>query len=60
MIKVVKDIETSQKLLKQHYKEKFKELRKTAQNIENSPDFFSQKYENHKDKLQQLTKDHKN
>ena len=54
------DIETSQKLLKQHYKEQFKELKKTAQNIENSPDFFSQKYENHKDKLQQLTKDHKN
>ena len=55
----MQDIETSQKLLKQQYKEEFKELKKTVQDIDSSLDLLSRKYEDYKDKLQQLTKDHK-
>ena len=55
----MQDIETSQKLLKQQYKEGFKELKKTVQDIDSSLDLLSRKYEDYKDKLQQLTKDHK-
>ena len=55
----MQDIETSQKLLKQQYKEEFKELKKTVQDIDSSLDLLSRKYEDYKDKLLQLTKDHK-
>ena len=56
----MQDIETSQKLLKQQYREEFKKLKKTVQDIETSQDLLIRKYEDYKDKLQQLTKDHKN
>ena len=55
----MQDIETSQKLLKQQYKEGFRELKKTVQDIDSSLDLLSRKYEDYKDMLQQLTKDHK-
>ena len=54
--RTVQDIKTSQKLLKQQYKEEFKELKKSVQNIKTRQDLLSRKYEA---QLQQLTKDHK-
>ena len=57
--RTVQDIKTSQKLLKQQYKEEFKELKKSVQNIKTRQDLLSRKYEAQKYKLQQLTKDHK-
>ena len=50
----MQDIETSQKLLKPQHKEEFRELGEAVQDIEISQDLLSQKYGDHKDKLQQL------
>ena len=44
----MQDIETSQRLLKQRYKEEFKELKKTVQDIGTSQDLLSRKYEDYK------------